>query len=310
MQGPPVDKWEATTADTHQASKTFGLASRHLAAMLSRPSPAVAEVHARLQALYPEYNITHMPTDAIQGRPPAQPEARDAAILAPAANLSLKSEPAVPQCKEHAAGCDVQCLQQPSRLAAFCPPGQPDTEDPIALSARAPKRRRMQCPAPADAAALGPELRVGDAAGLSASQRATSSAGAEPSPAAAGSQENHSSGALSKSSASPGLKPTAPSATGCQQEAAPQCGMTQPSAALLVGQEGTGQPSAAADCCPLLANAAVAGDSYSWHVDAGEHLLACSVDLACRAPCLHGQSPACMAHVIGWPCACKSVSCS
>lgn len=76
VQGPPPDKWERETADTDNAAKTWGLRDRVLRDLAARPTRAMIEIHSRLCLLYPDYHISYMPSDAIQGsRLPGAPQA-------------------------------------------------------------------------------------------------------------------------------------------------------------------------------------------------------------------------------------------
>ncbi|KAK9804411.1 hypothetical protein WJX72_011538 [[Myrmecia] bisecta] len=68
-RGPPADKWERATADGAGLPRSWGLKDsvlRQLAA--GQPDAAMREVHSRLAKLYPDVDIAHMPSDAIQGR--------------------------------------------------------------------------------------------------------------------------------------------------------------------------------------------------------------------------------------------------
>ena len=63
----PVDRWERGTADMAGAAATWGIKPHVLAALAEGRPRAVVEVQSRLQRLYPEYTIVHMPSAAIQG---------------------------------------------------------------------------------------------------------------------------------------------------------------------------------------------------------------------------------------------------
>ena len=66
MQGPPAAKWERETADTHLASRTWGLQDHMLRQLAEEPSHAMLEVNTRLTRLYPEYDIALMPAEHMQ----------------------------------------------------------------------------------------------------------------------------------------------------------------------------------------------------------------------------------------------------
>ena len=66
MQGPPAAKWERETADTHLASRTWGLRDHMLRQLAEEPSQAMLEVNTRLARLYPEYDIALMPAEHMQ----------------------------------------------------------------------------------------------------------------------------------------------------------------------------------------------------------------------------------------------------
>ena len=86
-QGPPPEKWERDTADGAGRARTWGLRDGVLQALLLRPPAPVLEVHSRLAALYPEYDIAHMPAEHMQGGRPPQDEqpGSDGALSAPEA---------------------------------------------------------------------------------------------------------------------------------------------------------------------------------------------------------------------------------
>ena len=64
--GPPAEKWERETADGAGLPKTWGLKDSVLHDLATAELPAMQEVHARLANLYPDFTITHMPSDMIQ----------------------------------------------------------------------------------------------------------------------------------------------------------------------------------------------------------------------------------------------------
>ena len=66
MQGPPAAKWERETADTHLASRTWGLRDHMLRWLAEEPSQAMLEVNTRLSRLYPECDIALMPAEHMQ----------------------------------------------------------------------------------------------------------------------------------------------------------------------------------------------------------------------------------------------------
>ena len=66
MQGPPAAKWERETADTHLASRTWGLRDHMLRQLAEEPSQAMLEVNTRLARLYPDYDIALMPAEHMQ----------------------------------------------------------------------------------------------------------------------------------------------------------------------------------------------------------------------------------------------------
>ena len=69
--GPPDDKWERETADGPDMPKTWGLKDSVLQELAKGDLPAMQEVHARLAKIYPEYIISHMPSNTIQQPPPS-----------------------------------------------------------------------------------------------------------------------------------------------------------------------------------------------------------------------------------------------
>jgi hypothetical protein len=63
----PCDRWERRTADLAGGAPTWGVRQHVLEALAAGRPGAVLEVQTRLCRLYPEYDIAHMPSDAIQG---------------------------------------------------------------------------------------------------------------------------------------------------------------------------------------------------------------------------------------------------
>lgn len=63
----PQDRWERRTADMAGGAPTWGLKQQLLEELAAGRPPAVLEVQSRLCKLYPEYDVAHMPSAAIQG---------------------------------------------------------------------------------------------------------------------------------------------------------------------------------------------------------------------------------------------------
>ncbi|GIL79132.1 hypothetical protein Vretifemale_8519 [Volvox reticuliferus] len=66
LMPPPGDKWDRATRDSATASPTWGLRDEWLRKLATTNLPARLEVQSRLQLLYPNYLIAHMPSDKIQ----------------------------------------------------------------------------------------------------------------------------------------------------------------------------------------------------------------------------------------------------
>lgn len=64
--GPPQDKWERRTCDGASLPPTWGLKAPVLDNLASGDVPAVTEIQSRLCRLYPEFDIVHLPSEAIQ----------------------------------------------------------------------------------------------------------------------------------------------------------------------------------------------------------------------------------------------------
>ena len=64
----PADRWERATADMAGGAATWGVRPHVLMQLTTGHLPALREVHARLCKLYPECDIAHLPSDAIQCR--------------------------------------------------------------------------------------------------------------------------------------------------------------------------------------------------------------------------------------------------
>ncbi|KAI8463534.1 MAG: hypothetical protein J3K34DRAFT_142799 [Monoraphidium minutum] len=62
---PPGDKWERACADRAGDAATWGLRPEVIAALRDDPPPAAVALQARVAALYPEWLLTHMPTEAM-----------------------------------------------------------------------------------------------------------------------------------------------------------------------------------------------------------------------------------------------------
>mmetsp|Transcript_11050 Transcript_11050/g.27900 ORF Transcript_11050/g.27900 Transcript_11050/m.27900 type:complete len:344 (+) Transcript_11050:177-1208(+) len=77
-QGPPEDKWERRTCDGANLPPTWGLKTSVLDSLASGDVDAVTEIQSRLCMLYPEYDIVHLPSEAMQAHglgnsPPSSP---------------------------------------------------------------------------------------------------------------------------------------------------------------------------------------------------------------------------------------------
>ncbi|GLI63184.1 hypothetical protein VaNZ11_005954, partial [Volvox africanus] len=64
---PPEGKWERVCVDHEGAKPTWGLQPHVLQALRDHPPPPVVALQSRIAALYPEYDICHMPADQISG---------------------------------------------------------------------------------------------------------------------------------------------------------------------------------------------------------------------------------------------------
>ena len=64
----PSDRWERRTADMAGAAPTWGLKQHVLESLASGNPPAIVEIQSRLAKLYPEYEIAHLPSSAIQSQ--------------------------------------------------------------------------------------------------------------------------------------------------------------------------------------------------------------------------------------------------
>lgn len=58
-RGPPAASWARDTADGDGLPRTWGLRPGRMAEL--KTAPAARELHARLRALYPRYDLAHMP---------------------------------------------------------------------------------------------------------------------------------------------------------------------------------------------------------------------------------------------------------
>jgi hypothetical protein len=63
----PMDRWQRRTADAAGEAATWGLQQHALDALADGHPPAIVEVQSRVQALYPEWTVCHLPSAAIQG---------------------------------------------------------------------------------------------------------------------------------------------------------------------------------------------------------------------------------------------------
>ncbi|GFH18819.1 Fe2OG dioxygenase domain-containing protein, partial [Haematococcus lacustris] len=62
---PPEDKWELACVDRVGDQATWGLRQHMLQALEHDPPDALLALQARLAALYPEYQLCHMPADML-----------------------------------------------------------------------------------------------------------------------------------------------------------------------------------------------------------------------------------------------------
>ncbi len=85
---PPASLWERETRDTAApgAAPTWGLSEAALLSLQGEAAPAaVVEVQSRLQLLFPEYSLCHMPGDAMEPHGEAPAAAAVAPLVANAA---------------------------------------------------------------------------------------------------------------------------------------------------------------------------------------------------------------------------------
>ncbi|KAL4855298.1 hypothetical protein ACK3TF_004052 [Chlorella vulgaris] len=69
LQPSDSARWEQRTTDMAGGAATWGVKQHVLQELAEGRLPALREVHARLRKLYPECDIAHLPTDAIQLAP-------------------------------------------------------------------------------------------------------------------------------------------------------------------------------------------------------------------------------------------------
>ncbi|GLI65809.1 hypothetical protein VaNZ11_009432 [Volvox africanus] len=110
---PPSDKWDRGTRDSATACPTWGLRDEWLRNLATNPLPARLEVQSRLQRLYPDYVIAHMPSDKIQ----IQTRIQDTAARQDLARNQIPADDA----NEEAAppGSIVDCNQFVANAATF-----------------------------------------------------------------------------------------------------------------------------------------------------------------------------------------------
>lgn len=65
-QGPPPSKWELSCCDRAGAQPTWGLSLEAVSLLRRSPPPGLVALQSRLQALYPEYVVSHMPAAALE----------------------------------------------------------------------------------------------------------------------------------------------------------------------------------------------------------------------------------------------------
>ncbi|GIL61332.1 hypothetical protein Vafri_15808 [Volvox africanus] len=110
---PPGDKWDRSTRDSATACPTWGLRDEWLRNLATTLLPARLEVQSRLQLLYPDYVIAHMPSDEIQ----IQTRIQETAARQDSARIQILAEDA----NEDAAppGSIVDCNQFVANAAMF-----------------------------------------------------------------------------------------------------------------------------------------------------------------------------------------------
>eukprot|EP00051_Salpingoeca_urceolata_P019483 m.285193 g.285193 ORF g.285193 m.285193 type:complete len:372 (-) comp19430_c6_seq14:237-1352(-) len=69
-KGPDPARWERKTCDSSGLPPTWGLKPMNIRALTSSPPRAVLEIQSRLAALYPEFDIFHMPDYSVVDKAP------------------------------------------------------------------------------------------------------------------------------------------------------------------------------------------------------------------------------------------------
>lgn len=107
---PPEGKWERACVDRAGDAATWGLGADTLRALLEAPPPAAVALQARVAALYPEWTVAHMPSEALLD---ADADDDEQPLSAHVANAVVYGDP-----------CQWHCDADPARF----PPGAPFVE--------------------------------------------------------------------------------------------------------------------------------------------------------------------------------------
>ncbi|KAL4444049.1 hypothetical protein ABPG75_011786 [Micractinium tetrahymenae] len=137
QQPLPAARWERRTTDMAGAAPTWGVRQHVLRELASGRLPVMQEVHARLARLYPECDIAHLPSEAIQ----LAPGEAQAAAAQPHQQQQQQQQPDEQRQQQPGQG-PGQEQQQQQRGQGPGPEQQQQQDDPAVDAARPSKRSR------------------------------------------------------------------------------------------------------------------------------------------------------------------------
>ncbi|KXZ50143.1 hypothetical protein GPECTOR_17g779 [Gonium pectorale] len=245
---PPASKWQRATADRADAAPTWGLRGAWLARLAASRLRAVLEVQSRLAALYPDAAICHMPSEAIQmGLPRGKGTAG-----ASSEEGEENEEDEEGEGGGRAAGSAPATVAKEPRAAgvATMEAGAAGALESVAVVAPPSKAAVAPAAAMAPAAAEGPRAQDG----------MPTTRGPGDAQAGKADDEEGVGGAAGQAPAFMAVGASGSAAEDAKKEE--EAGMAREM------DEAAGPPGTAIDCNQFVANAAMHGDAYSWHVDA------------------------------------------
>ena len=269
---PPADRWERETTDAAGGARTWGLRDSVLQMLEKCPGYAMRELHARLCRLYPEVDIVHMPSDAIEKQPSEQEPVN---VVSDADDSSTAEE--IHCCR---LACTAQSLAEAQDTACSVSGQRACVGSGTLVDSLAANEMPDSGAACSDHMDAFPRQRFGAGAPLHEGSNvniAGNTSGKCAHPHNRGcSKPFCPSKARRHTSAAAGSFPVSKPAERLlldRQPTAEEGLMPPPAACMDSSREGVAGSHAGASvpavhCAPFVGNAAAHGDAYTWHVDA------------------------------------------